>query len=113
MVDAQLAGEARAAFCATRPPGHHARTDTTSGFCLFCELDAGSFAEMARHVRALGEEVEAPVGVVLEAGYALEALAASVAVTLEALAGDEAPESAAPDFVTGRAASYIGHHWTL
>ena len=22
-------------FCATRPPGHHARTDTTSGFCLF------------------------------------------------------------------------------
>ena len=35
MVDALLAGEARAAFCATRPPGHHARRDTTSGFCLF------------------------------------------------------------------------------
>ena len=193
MVDALLAGEARAAFCATRPPGHHARRDTTSGFCLFnnvavaaqhaldalgarrvfifdwdvhhgdgtndifrtsdavlfasihqarifpgtgpvqdmgaragegfsinlpvpagsgedawisllehiavpaalefgpdlilisagydahrndarggCELDAGSFAEMARHLRALGDEVGAPVGVVLEGGYALQ-----------------------------------------
>jgi acetoin utilization deacetylase AcuC-like enzyme len=68
---------------------------------------------MARHLRALGEEVEAPIGAVLEGGYALEALAASVAATLEALAGDEPPESAAPDFLTGRAASYIGHHWAL
>ena len=234
MVEALLAGEARAAFCGTRPPGHHARSDTTSGFCLFnnvavaardaldnfgarrififdwdvhhgdgtndifrtsdevlfasihqsgiypgtgplhdvgsragegfsinlpvparsdedawvsllehiavpaalefrpdlvlisagydahradiqggCELEAGSFAEMARHLRALGEEVGAPVGVVLEGGYALEALAASVAATLEALTGDEPPELVAPDFLTARAASYIGHYWTL
>jgi acetoin utilization deacetylase AcuC-like enzyme len=35
MVDALMSGEARAAFCAIRPPGHHARSDTTSGFCLF------------------------------------------------------------------------------
>src|ERR1700733_11600096 len=35
MVDALLAGAAPVAFCATRPPGHHARVDTTSGFCLF------------------------------------------------------------------------------
>jgi acetoin utilization deacetylase AcuC-like enzyme len=234
MVDALLAGEARAGFCGTRPPGHHARSDTTSGFCLFnnvavaaqhaldalgarrififdwdvhhgdgtndifrtsdsvlfasihqagvfpgtgplhdvgsragegfsinlpvparsgedawvsllehiavpaalefrpdlvlisagydahrddiqggCELEAGSFAEMARHLRALGEEAAAPVGVVLEGGYALDALAASVAATLEALAGDEPPQMVAPDYLTARAASYIGHHWTL
>lgn len=234
MVDALLAREARAAFCGTRPPGHHARSDTTSGFCLFnnvavaarhaldargarrvfifdwdvhhgdgtndifrtsdavlfasihqsgifpgtgplhdmgsragegfainlpvpagsgedawvsllehiavpaalefrpdlvlvsagydahrddveggCELEARSFAEMTRHLRALGEELGAPVGVVLEGGYALDALAASVAATLEALAGDEPPEMVAPDFLTARAASYIGHHWTL
>jgi acetoin utilization deacetylase AcuC-like enzyme len=234
MVDALMAGEARAAFCATRPPGHHARSTTTSGFCLFnnvavaaqhaldalgarrvfvfdwdvhhgdgtndifrasdavlfasihqadtypgtgslydvgsragqgfsinlpvpagsdddawvsrlehivvpvalefrpdlvlvsagydahredvqggCELEAGSFAEMTRHVRALGEEVGAPVGVVLEGGYALDALAASVAATLEALAGDEPPEMVAPDFLTTRLASHIGHYWTL
>jgi acetoin utilization deacetylase AcuC-like enzyme len=234
MVDALLAGEARAAFCGTRPPGHHARGATTSGFCLFnnvavaaghaldargarrvfifdwdvhhgdgtndifrtsdavlfasihqsgtfpgtgplhdvgsgagegfsinlpvparsnedawvsllehiavpaalefgpdlvlisagydahrddaqggSELEAGSFAEMARHLRALGEEVGAPVGVVLEGGYALDALAASVAATREALAGDEPPEMVAPHFLTAHAASHIGHYWTL
>jgi acetoin utilization deacetylase AcuC-like enzyme len=68
---------------------------------------------MTRHLRALGEEAGAPVGVVLEGGYALDALAASVAATLEALAGDEPAEMVAPDYLTARAASYIGHHWTL
>jgi acetoin utilization deacetylase AcuC-like enzyme len=235
MVEALMAGGvARVGFCATRPPGHHARTDTTSGFCVFnhvavatrhaldsldagrvfifdwdvhhgdgtndifrstdavlfasiheargfpgtgllhdagagagegysinlpvpkgsyedawlsllehivipaaeefqpdlvlisagydahrddeqggCELEASSFAEMARHLRALGERTGAPVGAVLEGGYALDALAASVCATMQALAGDQPPESVAPDFLTSRAASYVGHHWSL
>ena len=33
-VDMVLAGEAGNAFCATRPPGHHAETDTAMGFCF-------------------------------------------------------------------------------
>jgi acetoin utilization deacetylase AcuC-like enzyme len=78
-----------------------------------CELEAGSFAEMARHLRALGERVGAPVGAVLEGGYALGALADSVAATMAALAGDEEPGSVAPDFLTSRAASHIGHYWRL
>ncbi|MBN2447071.1 MAG: histone deacetylase [Phycisphaerae bacterium] len=28
-------GELRRAFCAVRPPGHHAETDRAAGFCLF------------------------------------------------------------------------------
>lgn len=34
-VDAVLAAEAKSAFVAARPPGHHAETDTAMGFCLF------------------------------------------------------------------------------
>lgn len=43
-IDAVLAGEADNAFCATRPPGHHAEQDTPMGFCFF-----GSIAIGARH----------------------------------------------------------------
>jgi acetoin utilization deacetylase AcuC-like enzyme len=49
--------------------------------------DAG-FATMTTAMRRLGEELDAPVGAVLEGGYELGALARSVAVTLEALSSD-------------------------
>src|SRR5207244_5803954 len=34
-VDAVMNGEARNAFVAVRPPGHHATAENAMGFCLF------------------------------------------------------------------------------
>jgi len=34
-VDAVMEGNVRSAFCAVRPPGHHALEDRAMGFCLF------------------------------------------------------------------------------
>ena len=34
-VDAIMAGEVQYAFCAVRPPGHHAEADRAMGFCFF------------------------------------------------------------------------------
>ena len=90
--------------------GYDAHRDDPLGAC---DLDEGSFAEMTRHVRALGGRIGAPVGAILEGGYALPALGASVARTMEALVDDTAPTSAPPDFLTSRAASQVGYHWTL
>ncbi|WP_438862386.1 histone deacetylase family protein [Neptunicella sp.] len=34
-VDKVMSGEAKQAFCAVRPPGHHAERDKAMGFCIF------------------------------------------------------------------------------
>ncbi|WP_119459278.1 histone deacetylase family protein [Rhodospirillaceae bacterium SYSU D60014] len=47
-IDAVMAGEARNAFCAIRPPGHHAEAAQAMGFCLFNQVAAG-----AAHARAV------------------------------------------------------------
>jgi acetoin utilization deacetylase AcuC-like enzyme len=50
-VDAVIAGEATNAFCAIRPPGHHAEPDRAMGFCLFNNAAVG--AARAREVHGL------------------------------------------------------------
>ncbi|MGB5105448.1 MAG: histone deacetylase [Candidatus Zixiibacteriota bacterium] len=50
-VDLLLSGEIDRAFCAVRPPGHHAERDRAMGFCLFNNI-AGA-AQYARSVRGL------------------------------------------------------------
>jgi acetoin utilization deacetylase AcuC-like enzyme len=44
-----LAGEWRNAFCAVRPPGHHAERDEAMGFCLFNNVALAAAALRAEH----------------------------------------------------------------
>jgi acetoin utilization deacetylase AcuC-like enzyme len=46
-VDAVMSGRTRTAFCAVRPPGHHASPGRGMGFCLFNNIAIG--ARYARH----------------------------------------------------------------
>jgi acetoin utilization deacetylase AcuC-like enzyme len=78
-----------------------------------CTLDDDSYGALAACVRDLGAELSAPVGVVLEGGYALGALARSVAATIEALGGDTAAPVVDADPVTRRAAEHLGRWWPL
>jgi acetoin utilization deacetylase AcuC-like enzyme len=54
-----------------------------------------------------------PVGAVLEGGYDLDALAASVAATLEALADGGEPVDAPADEITRRAIAVVGRRWPV
>lgn len=50
-VDAVMQGEADNAFCAVRPPGHHAEPDRAMGFCLFNSVAIA--AEQARKIHGI------------------------------------------------------------
>ena len=48
-VDQVMAGKADNAFCAVRPPGHHAEPSRAMGFCLFNNVAIGALHARAKH----------------------------------------------------------------
>ena len=69
-VDAVMGGEAANAFCAVRPPGHHAESRRSMGFCLFNNVAVG-----ALHAReALGADRVAVVDFDVHHGNGTQAI---------------------------------------
>lgn len=52
-VDALIDGTDARAFCAVRPPGHHATRDTAMGFCLFNNIAVGAAQALARGIERI------------------------------------------------------------
>jgi acetoin utilization deacetylase AcuC-like enzyme len=48
-VDAVMNGDGERAFCAVRPPGHHATRDQAMGFCLFNNIAVAAAHAIAAH----------------------------------------------------------------
>ena len=78
-----------------------------------CELTEAGFAGMTASLRAACADVGAPLGLVLEGGYSVEALAASMAALVPVLADPDVP--AAPDLplhpLAARAGERLARWW--
>ena len=48
-IDKVVAGDVDNAFCATRPPGHHAETNRAMGFCFFSTAAIGALHALETH----------------------------------------------------------------
>ena len=74
-----------------------------------CALENASFAELTRQVLTLGK----PVGCVLEGGYDLDGLAASVAATMDVLEAGGEPRTHPRGPLVEEAAAVAGRYWDL
>jgi acetoin utilization deacetylase AcuC-like enzyme len=80
-----------------------------------CQVSREGYAQMAASLRALADDLGVPLGIVLEGGYDLVALAESVVATLEVVGADAAPdrEPVALHPLAGEAAARLADRWPL
>jgi acetoin utilization deacetylase AcuC-like enzyme len=77
-----------------------------------CRVTDAGYGAMARSLRDLAAQLGIPVGAVLEGGYALDALARGVAVTMEVLGGVAATDgTVGVADVSGRALQRLAEFW--
>jgi acetoin utilization deacetylase AcuC-like enzyme len=75
-----------------------------------CEVETSTYGQMAGAMRELAQELGVPVIVCLEGGYAVGALAASVAATIEGLQGKVPAAETLADFAEPHRAR-LERHW--
>jgi acetoin utilization deacetylase AcuC-like enzyme len=90
--------------------GYDAHRDDPLASCMLTE---STYAALAATMRVLAEELGAPLGFVLEGGYDLDALAASVAATMEAASGDLAAEPAPAGSLAERGRAHLSRWWPV
>ncbi len=78
-----------------------------------CTLTEESYAAMAAAMRTLSRDLDAPLGFMLEGGYDLDALAASVAATIEGALDGQAPDPVEPAPLVARARDHYARWWPL
>ena len=88
--------------------GFDAHRDDPLANCLLTEE---TYAALTSGMRALSAELSAPLGLVLEGGYDLRALAASVAATMGAARDGAALPDVAPGALAVRARSHYARWW--
>jgi acetoin utilization deacetylase AcuC-like enzyme len=80
-----------------------------------CRVTREGFAQMAASMRGLADELDVPLGVVLEGGYDLEALAESTVATMEVFGADDPAERPPVTLhpLAAQAAGRLGDRWPL
>jgi acetoin utilization deacetylase AcuC-like enzyme len=79
-----------------------------------CRVTREGYAQMARSMRGLADELDVPLGVVLEGGYDLEALAESTVATLEVVGAEESEHpSVTLHPLAAQAAGRLAERWPL
>jgi acetoin utilization deacetylase AcuC-like enzyme len=76
-----------------------------------CMLTEESYGAMTASMRVLSKELDAPLGFVLEGGYDLDALAASVAATIEAALNGAGADPVEPAALAARARAHYRQWW--